>query len=106
MYADLIEAALAEAYPPGHRISSHQARDEVFRRRKHLASAGREDGRRDVTAALADQVAYDVALIRLARSVDVDCDPRNFGWPGDERQKVERTLATGGVLPAGALHPP
>jgi hypothetical protein len=107
MYADLIEAALAEVYPTGDQISSNQERDEVIRRRKRLASAtGRVGGRRDVTAALADQVAYDVALIRLARSVDVRCDPRNFGWPRNERQRVERTLANGGVLPAGTFHHP
>jgi len=99
MYTDLLEAALAEVIPGGRPTSFHQALAEVVRRRKLLASSGwHEVGRPSVSVALADEVAYDVALIRLARCVDVDCDPGSFGRPQGERQKVERTLASGGVV--------
>ena len=97
MYTELIEAALAEVYPQGEPISSAQALAEVVRRRPLLASSGWSGaGPPNVPATLAEEVAYDVALIRLARSVDVECDPRNFGWPRDERRKVERDLLSRG----------
>jgi hypothetical protein len=45
------------------------------------------------TGAIADQVAYDVALLRCARCLEMDCDPDRFGWPQDERQRLERMFA-------------
>ncbi len=99
MYTDLVEAALAEVTADDGPASSDQALAEVIRRRTLLGSKRwQEAGRPDVPATLADEVAYDVALIRLARALHVDCDPRNFGWPQGERTKVERALVSEGVL--------
>jgi hypothetical protein len=46
---------------------------------------------------LANQVAYDVALIELARSVGIACDPASFELPELRRNEVNRELAARGV---------
>lgn len=100
MYTDLMEAALAAATSEGP-ASCDRAVDEVVRCRILLDAKGwPEAGRPGVWPAFAAEMAYDVALVQLARAVEVDCDTRNFGWPGDERQRVESALVSGGVLPA------
>jgi hypothetical protein len=48
-------------------------------------------------SALANQVAYDVALIELARSVGIACDPATFDPPELRRNEVDRELAARGV---------
>ncbi|HEY3941426.1 MAG TPA: hypothetical protein VGL60_02980 [Acidimicrobiales bacterium] len=47
--------------------------------------------------AVADQVAYDVALIRLSREVGIECDPAAFDPPEQERARLRRVLASCGV---------
>lgn len=46
------------------------------------------------TAAVADQLAYDIALIRLARRLEADIDLNGFGQGLDERTRLERALET------------
>jgi hypothetical protein len=54
---------------------------------------------------LADQVAYDVALIELARSVGLPCDPATFDQPELRRNELDRELAARGVHVDGAASP-
>jgi hypothetical protein len=49
------------------------------------------------SAAVADQLAYDVALISLARRHDIECSPLRFEHPRQERHRLERGLASRGV---------
>ncbi|MGP0031520.1 MAG: hypothetical protein ACLPVF_13560 [Acidimicrobiales bacterium] len=49
------------------------------------------------TGALADQIAYDIALIELARSVGVACAPSEFDQPQKRRHELERELASRGI---------
>ena len=44
------------------------------------------------TGAIAVQMAYDVALVRSARCLEIDSDPDRLGWPADERQRLERAV--------------
>lgn len=46
---------------------------------------------------LADQVAYDIALIDLARSVGIDCGIDTFDQPERRRIEVGRELASRGI---------
>jgi hypothetical protein len=48
-------------------------------------------------SALANQVAYDVALIELARSVGIACGPDTFDQPELRRSELRRELAIRGV---------
>ncbi len=48
-------------------------------------------------SALATQVAYDLALIRLARSVGLACQPNDFSQPETQRHELRRALASRGV---------
>ena len=49
------------------------------------------------SAALANQVAYDIALIDVARSVGLACDPSSFAQPQRRRLELERQLIERGV---------
>jgi hypothetical protein len=54
--------------------------------------------------ALANQVAYDVALIELARSAGIACDPDTFDQPELRRSELARELAARGVHVDQAPH--
>jgi hypothetical protein len=56
------------------------------------------------SSAVADQLAYDVALIVFARHHDIECSPVLFEHPQQERLRLEQGLASRGVRfddPAG-----
>jgi hypothetical protein len=46
---------------------------------------------------VADQLAYDIALIELAQGVGVDCDLFGFDQPPRERNRIEQALAARGL---------
>ena len=51
--------------------------------------------------ALAAEIAYDRALIRLCETHEIDVAITNFAFPESERVRIERLLAVAGVdLPA------
>ena len=98
MYSDLIEAALADPGGTDDRASTSRAVAEVVRCRHRLDTAGwREADRQGVDAVLADEVAYDVALVRYARSLGVECDTHGFGWPHTGRRRIEELLVSRGI---------
>ena len=49
------------------------------------------------SAALANQVAYDLALIDLARCLGLDCDPASFDQPQRRRIELEGELISHGI---------
>ncbi len=49
-----------------------------------------------VTSRVADEVAYDVALVTLCRRLGVEHDPECFDRPDVERRALERELACRG----------
>ncbi len=60
-----------------------------------------------VAEALARELAYDGALIRLCESLDVATAPDRFANPVHERERLERELAARGVAlpPVRELQP-
>jgi hypothetical protein len=54
-----------------------------------------------VAAAIADQVAYDVSLIRLSACFGILVKPEEFSHPERRRREVERLLRTRGVALPG-----
>ena len=98
MYADILHRAF-ESRPRtiGPPMVS-DAVEELLDRRSRLA-VPRSIGRPTDWAAraLANQVACDVALIELARSVGLECDPATFDQPELRRHEVDRELAARGV---------
>ena len=68
IYIDLLEAALGERQSSLGRLSASEALAQVLRHRRDLVGEGADD-RGWAAAALADQVAYDSALIAYARRV-------------------------------------
>jgi len=98
MYSELIDAALADPETNDGSGSSSRAAAEVVRCRRRLDQAAwREADQQGVDSVLADEVAYDVALVRYARSVGLACDTRAFGWPHSGRRQVEEILSSRGI---------
>lgn len=47
--------------------------------------------------AIADQLAYDVALIELSRCLGIEVDLTKFGQPQHERARLEHALVSRGI---------
>jgi len=96
IYAQLVSQALDGESLRGR--TTGEAFAELVRCRRrfgHGAAARTVPGW--ASSAVADQVAYDVALILLARRHDIECSPLRFEHPRQERQRLERGLASRGV---------
>ena len=98
MQAYAVEKATIEARKKGYAVTEQALAEYLRCRRRSAAAAFRAPGPGWVDSALADEVAFDAALIRYARSLGLRCDSRRFGWPHDERRMTERLLATRGAL--------
>jgi hypothetical protein len=98
MYTQLLEAALGARAISGQTRPVDASLAEVFRCRRQLEEVGPSDSVVDrVSAALADQVGYDVALIELTRALGIECDPRGFDQPQQQRHKLEHGLEVRGI---------
>jgi len=90
MYTRLLQKALLEH--PG-TMQERTAAKVVRRRRRELQDAVPPDlGSESVSFVLARELAYDVALVRLATAVGIATDPSNFEHPGSERTRLEQAL--------------
>jgi hypothetical protein len=96
LYSDLLDAALRAQGQSEGAPSSGEALAQLVRRR-HEVIWNQPSGQASTTPALADQMAYDMALIGYARSLGIDCDSEDFGSPQDERRRLERVLASRGI---------
>jgi hypothetical protein len=98
LYGDLVDAALRERDQSEGALSNGETLARLVRCRHHVVWKQRSTSDREsTTPALADQLAYDVALIKYARSLGIDCDSAGFGSPQDERQRLEQVLASRGI---------
>jgi len=98
MYAELLDLALGRPRANGE-ATKGEALAGLMERRAALRSGGsREQADDGVSGALADQLAYDSALIRLARQLGITCDPRDFRRPDRGRQQLEEALAARGIV--------
>ena len=94
MYVDLLTRALGRG-EDGHRSADLLLSDLVHSRARLQATE--EDVRTPVVEALAREVSYDGALIRLCTSLQVPATPARFASPVRERARLEHELSARGV---------
>jgi len=96
MYTQLLDAALHQLSVVG---SSQEdvVLAEVQRYRSQLERATPDVDPDTVSAALASQIGYDVALLRLAELFGIDSDPSRFDRPQLERTRLEAALVERGI---------
>ena len=93
MYSDLLTRALGKD-EEGHRCDDLLLADLVDSRvRLQVAGAAAP-----VAEALARELSYDGALIRLCESLEVRATPEWFDNPRRERARLERELLRRGIL--------
>ena len=102
MYSDLLDAALSEVGRPDDGLRTRGSLAELLHYRRKLAEDAARTGPDWALQALADQLAYDVALIRLARRAGVRCSVRGFDRPEQERGRLEHDLERQGIKPHGS----
>ncbi len=94
MYVDLLTRALGKG-EEGHRSDDLLLADLVHSRARLRATEG--DTRIPVAEALARELSYDGALIRLCASLDIPTGPACFANPVRERARLERELTARGL---------
>ena len=97
MYTQLLSAAMGQCPPEPAVATEDDAVDAVLRCRAELESAPPPADPDAVSVVLALEVAYDVALIRLARLVAMQSDPDRFEQPQLERARLEMVLRDRGL---------
>ena len=99
MYSQLLEAVLANEADPEARPRSQGPLADVMRLRHAMdRRASQADGDPGwAMQAVADQLAYDAALIRLARRRGIPTDPARFEIPEHGRAEIEEALIAMGV---------
>jgi hypothetical protein len=103
MYTDILHKAFEARPPTADPPMVREAVERLLDCRSRLAATRSTERRADWAAsALAAQVAYDVALIELARSVGLPCDPSTFEQPERRRRELDRELAARGMDVRGA----
>jgi hypothetical protein len=95
MYAQLLEAALRDRLGSDRPEAKGQQLAELLRCRSRLTPSTSPNGR--VVVSVADQLAYDIALIEFAHGVGVDFDLGAFDQPLLERGRLEQALVARGV---------
>ena len=101
MYATFLQLALDRVQASAHAPTTGQALINLNQCRDRLALSRVDEG---VTAVLADELSYDVALILLARQLEIAIDVQSFDQPLAERSRLERAIETTG-LDLYPLHP-
>jgi len=98
MYTQILEAALSERRQPAVAPTAAEALVALIHCHARLGSSGSlERGLDWSSTALANQVAYDIALIDLARSVGIACDSGTFDQPERRRDELKRDLVSRGI---------
>jgi hypothetical protein len=98
LYTKLLETALDKVHDSDQLPTTGEALAELLRCRGQLgAGTSPRLGSGGVVGNVTDQLAYDIALIGLARCLGIDCDLHNFGPPQHERALLEGTLAAQGI---------
>jgi hypothetical protein len=98
MYTRLLDAALEQRAPRDDKASRDDALDEVWRCGAEL-EVGWPGGDVDtVSAVLALQVGYDVALLELATVMGIDSGPGRFEQPERERNRLRTALRDLGIM--------
>jgi len=97
IYAQLLDDALGQALPDKTSTTGDALAQLLEIRRRLGAILPGYTGPDWTTAAIADQLAYDVALIELARRLGIGVSLTGFGQPKHERTRLEQALVARGV---------
>jgi hypothetical protein len=97
MYTELLSQALDQIESSGEGQTTGEALAELLRSRAQLSLAASRTLAGWAPSAVADELAYDVALMALARRHAVVCDPLRFERPREERLRLEQELASQGI---------
>ena len=98
MYTQILDVALRERPQLEAEMATGEALSALLDCRQHLdLVAPPERGMDWSSGALANQIAYDIALIDLARCVGLDCHPSSFDQPQRRRTEIEHQLISHGV---------
>jgi hypothetical protein len=98
MYARILDTVMEGRTRPDSGPTTGEALSNLVRCRARLHSVAPCGRRADwATTALADQLAYDVALIALAGCVGIACTPGAFERPEVGRAELNQALAARGV---------
>lgn len=98
MYSQLLSAALDQTHPPSDDSTTGEALANLLERRSYLgARLASHPGSKWAPGAVADQLAYDIALIEIARQLGIEVDLNGFDQPENERARLERALLGRGV---------
>jgi hypothetical protein len=101
MYVDLLTRALGKG-EEGRRSSDLLMADLVDSRARLRATSGTTP----VAEALARELSYDAALIRLCASLEVPAAPTGFANPERERGRLEDELRSRGIpVPGRDMEP-
>jgi len=107
MYTKLLEAVLAHEADPATRSRSHGQLTDVIRLRHTLERQAARTDPEWALQAVADQLAYDAALVRLARRRGIVVRSDSFDVPERGRTALESALTAQGVdLLPRAVHGP
>ncbi len=98
LYSGLLWAALNERDRAGQPVLSEVSR-EVTETRVGATTGTPTDEPGSAPDALSDQIAYDVALIRLARCLGIECGPAQFEVPARGRQELLQAISAHGFGP-------
>jgi len=78
--------------------STHEALAHLLRCRSKLGAGTVSDGEVDgLFTSVADSLAYDAALIELARVLGIECDVRAFDQPQNARAGLEQAVVAHGI---------
>ena len=105
MYAQLLEAVLDYEEDPESRPRSQGPLADVVRLRHAMDRRASRTDPGWALQAVADQLAYDAALIRLARRRGIAAAPPDFETPELGRAALEEALAARGVTLPGRHRP-
>ena len=98
MYTQLLSTALGKRRQSDDGATSGEMLAELLRCRVQLdANTPSHTGIGWAPAGVADQLAYDSALIELTRHLGVECDVRGFKRPQHQRTLLERALVSEGI---------
>jgi hypothetical protein len=97
MYTQLLEAVLAFEADPATRSRSQGPLADVIRLRHLREHYSARTGPRWALQAVADQLAYDAALVRLARKRGIAAGPDTFASPERGRAALEDSLTSQGI---------
>lgn len=93
MYVDLLASALDEWEDD---LTGEALVDYVLTCRNEMLTTVPRRGK-SAYVALAAEIAYDRALIKLCSAHGIDAEPADFAHPSDERAELERALVDAGI---------